>query len=311
MLEFWSSIEIVARQVIQLFILMGAGVLCGKIKWLDDGGAKQITAILTKLITFCVIVESFISVEFSMEKIEYMAVATGTCFLCTAIGGLAATLCFHNKKLAGRSVLQFGTVFSNCGFVSLPLVSALLGTEGVFVVSVFVAVFHGLCWTYGVSIYHQSKRSNILKKLIVNPGVISVLVGLPLFFLRIPCPSIITEPMHMLSNLNTPLAMLVTGYYLSKMTLKVQKGDGRILLASFLRLLVVPMTVMGILYALGLRGFLLIACMVPVCAPSASNTSLFAVMFGEDEIYASRMISICTFCSVLTMPLILALAQMT
>jgi predicted permease len=115
----------------------------------------------------------------------------------------------------------------------------------------------------------------------------------------------------MLADLNTPVAMVVTGYYLSKMTLKIQKGDDCLLLAAFLRLVVIPLCTFGVLYLLGLRGFLLTTCMVPVCAPTASNTSLFAVMFGGDQVYASRLVSICTLLSIFTMPLIIALAQTT
>ena len=115
----------------------------------------------------------------------------------------------------------------------------------------------------------------------------------------------------MLADMNTPMAMLVTGFYLGKMNLKLQKGDGYIFLGILFRLLIIPFSVLGILYACGVKGFLLVACMIPVCAPTASNTSLFAVLFGQDEVYASRMVSLCTLFSIFTMPLVVAMAQLT
>ncbi len=291
-MQLWGNVLEVAKQVLQLFLLMGAGVLCGKTKWLHDVGAKQMTNILVKLITFCVIVESFCTVEFSKEKLEQMGIAVFSCLLCTFIGGVLATVLFRKSKDSFQSVLKFGTIFSNCGFMSLPLVDALLGAEGVFVVSIFVGIFQCLCWTYGVGIYHYFDKSKALKQIVMNPGIIGIVVGLPLFLLKVSCPSILLTPIQMLADMNTPMAMLVTGFYLGKMTLKLQKGDGYIALGVILRLLVIPFSVMGILYALGVRGFVLVACMVPVCAPSASNTSLFAVLFGQDEVYASRMVKV-------------------
>lgn len=306
-----SNVANVAIQVVELFILMGAGVLCGRVHWLDDIGAKQMTAILFKLVTFCVIVESFLTVSFSYEKLNYMAAAAGACFICTVIGALFTLIFFRKEEDKQKTVLKFGTVFSNSGFMSLPLVSALLGAEGVFVVSIYVAVFQCLIWTYGVGIYHYFDRTKVMRQIMANPGIISVIVGLPLFLLQITCPKLLLEPIGMLADLNTPIAMLITGYYLSKMTFRLQPGDGQILLATLLRLVCIPILVFGVLYGIGLRGFLLTACIIPVCAPTASNTSLFAVLFHADEVYASRLVSLCTLCSIVTMPVLIALAQST
>lgn len=301
----------VGKQVLQLFLLMGTGILCGKAKWIQEDGTKQMTNILVKLVTFCVIVESFATVEFSTEKVKQMGIAAIACLLCTFLGGIVSSLVFRKSQQSFQSVLKFGTIFSNCGFMSLPLVSALLGAEGVFVVSIFVGVFQCLCWTYGVGIYHYFDKSKALKQIIMNPGILGILVGLPIFVCKVSCPSILLSPIQMLADMNTPMAMLVTGFYLGKMNLKWQKGDGYITLGILLRLVVIPFSVMGILCACGVRGFVLVACMVPVCAPSASNTSLFAVLFGQDEVYASRMVSLCTLCSILTMPFVVAIAQLT
>jgi predicted permease len=310
LLQLLDNVLNVMQLVLQLFLLMGIGVVCGKCKWVDDVGAKQMTNLLLKVVTFCVIVESFLSVEYSIQKLKYLLVGAGACVVCTFVGLLVLMPFFKNKEATKQSVLRFGVIFSNCGFMSLPLVSALLGSQGVFVVSIYVAVFQCFCWTLGVKIYGRFDVKN-LKKIIFNPGVISVLVGLPLFLLKVKCPTVLLSPLGMLADLNTPVAMVVTGYYLSKMTLKIQKGDGAVFLAASLRLIVIPLLTFGVLYLLGLRGFLLVTCMVPICAPSASNTSLFAVMFGGDEVYASRLVSICTLLSILTMPLIIALAQTT
>ncbi len=290
---------------------MGVGVLSGKCKWMDTTGAKQMTNLLLKVVTFCVIVGSFVTVDFSAEKVKNLLVGVGACLFCTFLGTFIMTPFFKNHPDDRRRVLRFGVGFSNCGFMSLPLVSAILGAEGVFVVSMYVGVFQILSWTLGVKVYDFFDSKKAIKQIFFNPGIISVAVGLPLFFLQVKFPPVLMEPMNMLADLNTPVAMIVTGYYLSQMTLKIQKGDFALLVASAFRLLIVPAMVFALLYGVGIRGFLLVACIIPVCAPSASNTSLFAVMCGADQIYASRLVSICTLLSILTMPLFIALAQMT
>lgn len=308
-MNLWSNAWDIAQLVIQMFLLMGVGILCGKCKWMDAIGAKQMTNILLKAVTFCIIVNSFLSVNFSTEKVIHLLVGAAACVICTVVGLIVLLPFFKKTPDDQKCVLRFGVLFSNCGFMSLPLVSAILGNDGVFVVSVYVAVFQALCWTVGVKIYKSFDSKKAIKQILFNPGMISVLFGLPLFFLQIKFPSVIMEPMGMMCDINTPVAMIVTGYHLSNMTVKVQKGDGNLLVASFLRLAVVPVITFGILYIMGVDGLLLVACMVPVCAPCASNTSLFAVMFKGNEVYASRFVSISTVLSVLTMPFIIALAQ--
>ena len=300
----------VAQLVIQLFILMGVGVLCGKCKWMNTEGAKQMTNILLKVVTFCVIVNSFVSTDYSTEKAIHLLVGAVSCAICTGVGLLILLPFFRKTQKDQKSVLRFGVLFSNCGFMSLPLVSAILGTDGVFVVSIYVAVFQALCWTVGVKIYNHFDSKRAIQQILLNPGVISVLVGLPLFFFKIKFPTIVMEPMGMLCDLNTPVAMIVTGYHLSNMAIKPQKGDLNLIVGSVLRLLVIPLISFGILYLLNIRGLLLVACIVPICAPSASNTSLFAVMFGGNEGYASRFVSICTVLSIFTMPVMIAVTQM-
>ncbi len=306
---YFSYVGSVAVLIFQLLLLMGVGLVCGKIRWLEDAGVKQITNLLFYVVVFCVIVESFLTVPFSPEKLGYMGAAAAACGATSLLGGLAAACLFRKQPPSRRAVYRFGTVFSNCGFMALPLVDALLGAEGVFVVSIYVAVFQIIMWTYGVSLYGYFDRKNALRQVLTNPGVLSVAVGLPLFLLRVSCPAVLLAPVSMLADLNTPVAMIVTGYYLGQTALRLQKGDGLILLVSLLRLVVIPLLLLGAMVAAGLRGFLLVACITPACAPSASNTSLFAVKFGADSVCASRLVSVCMVLSVITMPAIIALAQ--
>ena len=110
--------------------------------------------------------------------------------------------------------------------------------------------------------------------------------------------------------MNTPLAMIVTGFYLAHADLRPRKGDAPLWMVMALRLIVVPGISFGLLYLFGVRGLPLVACMVPLCAPCASNTTLFAVMFDADKELSSRMVTQCTLLSVVTMPVLISLARM-
>lgn len=306
-MSFLVNVLDVLQQVAVLFILMGAGFAAGKCKWVDDMGIKQFSTLLFKIVTSCVIINSFLRVEFSASRMGEMLTSFCCCIFTVLLGALLSKLLFRNKKDPQTAILKFGTSFSNCGFMSLPLAEIILGDEGVFIVSVFVATFHMLIWTYGVSLFGGKCKDP--KKVFLNPGIIGIAIGLPLFLLKARLPQVIAQPISSLAALNTPLAMVIVGFYLSKLKIGSQGGEGKIFLASAIRLVVCPLIVFAGLYLCGVRGTLLSACMIPACAPCAANTSIFAVMFGKDGIFASRLVGICTLLSIVTMPLIIAAAM--
>ena len=77
-----------------------------------------------------------------------------------------------------------------------------------------MAVFNVFVWTYGLVEMSGNRKLLSVKNLILNPGVVGVLVALTLFICRIRLPYIVSEPMGYLANLNTPLPMLIIGFYL-------------------------------------------------------------------------------------------------
>ncbi|HAQ28762.1 MAG TPA: hypothetical protein DCQ76_03250 [Ruminococcaceae bacterium] len=94
------------------------------------------------------------------------------------------------------------------------------------------------------------------KWLILNPGVASVLLGLPLFFFKIKLPSLISVPVNYVAGLNTPLAMIMFGTYLSKTNLKTMFLRKDTYLAALLKLIVLPAIILAVLKFLGIKGAL-------------------------------------------------------
>jgi hypothetical protein len=198
-------------------------------------------------------------------------------------------------------------VFSNCGFMGIPVAYALLGSASVIWVSLYVVVFQLFTWTVGVTFF-QSKGS-ILKALL-NPGVGGIVVGLILYGLNVNLPVMVSTPIDTLAMLNTPLAMVIIGGFLAGVSLRPQKGDGRMWLAISFRLVIMPMIMLGLAVALGLRNDVMVAVMIPAAAPIAATAILLPAMFGGDVDLASRMTQLSNLASAITMPLIIALSQL-
>ncbi len=304
-----ESFIMVAQQVAILFVLIAVGILCGKTNLINENAAKKMTDIVLYIVTPCVMIDAF-QREFDPGMLFNLGV-TALCSGAIMVGSiLLVSLVIRDKSVARNKVLRFGTVFSNCGFMSLPLQSAILGRDGVFYGSVFVAVFNIILWTYGL--YSMSGRKSDIspKKLLLNPGVLGVIAGIILFLLSIQLPQIAAVPVEYLAGLNTPLPMIIIGFYLSKANLKKVFCDKWAYFAMALRLLIIPAAAIIAMYLCGIRGDILVACSIASCAPVAATTTMFATKFKAAVELSVGIVSATTLLSIGTMPLIITFASM-
>ncbi len=298
----------IAQQVLVLFILIGVGFACGKKEILTDESSKKITDIVLYVVTPCVMISAF-QREFSMHLLGNILITALCATASIAATVFIAKLIFHDKNTARKKVLQFSAIFSNCGFMSLPLQKAILGDDGWFYGSIFVAVFNVIVWSYGLVMMSGDKKQMSVKKLAFNPGIVGVLIALIIFVLRIKLPYIISQPIDYLAALNTPLPMLIIGFYLSQADLKKAFTDAGAYLAMAVRLAVVPLLSMFVMHLLNVDPTIMIACVIASSAPTAATTTMFAAKYGRDVELSVSIVASTTLVSIITMPLIVALAQ--
>ena len=148
-----------------------------------------------------------------------------------------------------------------------------------------------------------------IKSLILNPGVISVAIGLPLFLFSVKLPSVIQQPISFIAGMNTPLAMLFFGTYLANTDLKTMFRVKEQYLIMLVRLIGVPVIIMGVCKILSLNETLTTACMISAAAPSANNTVMFSAKYGKDTALASKIVALNSFVSIITLPVMIALSQ--
>lgn len=298
----------VGQQVLILFILMAVGFLCGKIGFLNDTVAKKITDILLYIVAPCIIIRSFIR-EYDpsmLLSLLYIFIATIAVHILSIVITKAV---FRSKDESRQCVLRFGAIFSNCSFMSLPLLQQILGNDGVLYGATFVAVFNLITWSYGIVLMSGDKTLLSPRKILLNPAIICVFVGLVIFIYSIPIPTILYQPISYLADLNTPLPMLVIGFYLSQADLKSAFTDKMAYLSVLFRILIIPIICLFGLYFCGIRGTILTALVVSISAPTAAMTTMFSAKFNRDTALSVKLVALSTLFSIVTMPLMVALTQ--
>lgn len=308
---FFSNMATAAQQVIILYILVAVGFLADRFHIFGQETAKKSNDFLFYIITPAVIVQSFMSMEFSAQTAGRFLLAF-VLMAGTITVGIFLAMPFFNKSGNNSAVFKYAVSYGNMGYMGLPLCYAILGSEGVFYCSAGVVAFNIISFTHGISLMTKgSEKSGFsAKKLILNPGMISVLIGLPLFVLGVKLPEIIQVPVNHIASLNTPLAMVFLGTYIANSDLKQMFKEKENYLVMLLKLIVLPLIMFGIFKACGISGKLLTACMISASVPSATNTVMFAAKYGKDTGTASKTVALSSVVSVLTMPVMIALSKL-
>ncbi len=300
-----------AQQVGVLFALIFVGYACRKTGFLSRDFVKGCVDFLLLVVTPCLIVHVF-ERPFSREALANLAFALATAVGAHLAGIVLAELCFRRSEESRRGVLKFAAVFSNAGFMAIPLEYSLLGPEGAFYGAVYVVVFNLLCWTYGLRTMCGHLRDMNRRILFLNPGTVGLAAGLPLFLWSVPLPPLLHDPVAHLANLNTPLAMVVIGFYLADAKFAAFFRCRAAAGASALRLLVVPGIVLAGLWAArgaGLDPTMAIALTASASAPVAAMDTMFAAKFGRDVDVSVGLVAVTTILSIVTMPLMVGFAM--
>ena len=296
---------IVLKQTVTMFILMAAGAVFYRTKLISNACGKELSRLLITVIIPCVIVKSY-AVEFSQEKLLGLGMAAAAALLSLAVA-MAICHVVYGKR---RKIENFAVSFSNAGFVGIPLVSAVLGEEAVFYVSIYVALLNLLQQTYGVMVMTENPGYIRPGKVLKNPVLCALALGLILFLLPGKPPALVMDCVGYIAALNTPVAMIILGIYLAQTPFRDLFFNVGIYGASALRLLVIPLATVLALSLLPVSGEIRMIELIAAATPVGSNVAVFAQLHGLDYGHATKLVCNSTILSILTLPAVVWAASM-
>lgn len=141
-------------------------------------------------------------------------------------------------------------------------------------------------------------------KLASNPLILSSLLGIAFNVAGVPVYEPVMTAVQMLGNASLSLGLVMVGAGLKiSDALKPRKVT---LLAVFLKLIVMPVFMVGASVLLGIRGDPLLALALGASVPTAMNGYLLAKQMGGDAPFYAAVATLQTAISFFTIPLVLA-----
>lgn len=303
--DFASTLSIMIIQVVAMFVMMAIGVALCELKFINAQGAAQMANITLYVSTPAVVLGS-LATTFDPSRLVAGAWCMALSALFTGGGALLAWLVFRDR----RRIAQLGIMVSNMGFLGIPLVQSVVGEEYVFYVSACIAAQVPFIWTYGVWMITQDKRQVSFKKIITNPSIIAVILGVVLFLCSIELVGVFDVTATDMGNLNTGLAMLILGTYLAQTDIRSLVRDKNLYLANFLRLVVMPAISIVVLAVLPLAVPIKLTVLIANAAPCGTLSAMLPQKFGGDYRFGAGLVSSSTLLSLVSMPAVLAAGLM-
>lgn len=300
------------EQITELFLMIFMGFLIVKTGLLKDDDSKVLSKIVLYLIIPCVIINAF-QVDYTMDTVKGLLTALAASVMLQII--LLIIISAFGKLLHLNEVEIASVYYSNSGNLIVPIVTFILGQEWVLYGCVFMSVQLVFLWTHCKKILSR-EPSYDWKKIILNINMISIFIGVILFFTRIHLPEIIGNTLSAVGSMIGPASMFVTGMLFAGMNLKQIFANKRVYFISFLRLIAVPLFSLILLKISHLASLsadgnqIMLIVFLAVITPSASTVTQMCQVYGNDSRYASAINVVTTLFSIITMPLMVMLFQM-
>jgi len=308
------TVGITATQVGLMMCLILLGWVAVKAGWVAGSAVKSLTNIVLFLVQPCLVLQAF-QRPYAAAELRTIgatfAVDIGVFLVMIGV----ARLVFARRLVADpdrRAALRFGVVYSNCGFMGVPLAQALLGAGGVMYTMVFVAVLNLFAWTHGDALIAGGRTSVAtgLKRALTTPALIATVVSIIFFATSVHIPAPASDLIGYLAAVNTPLSMLIVGANLAGIGVRAVLGDRQVWAGTAVRNLLLPLIFVFLLAVIPLDPVARQATLIATACPVAAFLVMFSVRRDKDPKFGTRVLCLSTLASAVTLPAVLWLANL-
>lgn len=302
------ELSVIFNSVASLFIMIMVGYYGSRKKIITAEVNKGLTDILIKIALPFMIVSSFMftyddTIKSNVLKTFYLSL--GAYIVMFAVSFIMLLPVKNDKK----TVLHFGNVFVNTGYVGFPVLNSIFGFEGIVYGSIFNLFFVIFLWTYGIMLYKGKLEKGYIKNEIIalmfNPSIIAVLIGIIIMVFEIKINGALLSSIKSIGNITGPISMFIIGVILSNVKIKQYLNDWKLYYGITIKLVIIPSIIYFILLMLGSPTKAVYSVIIMTAMPASAMTSILAESYNKEKEFAAVIVSSTTLMSLLTVPLII------
>ena len=300
-----QSFLTVGQQIITLYLLLVVGFVLGKVKILDDRASTAMSNLVMYVVSPCMMIVAF-QRPLERETLRNFGLVTGVSLLLHVVFIVVAVLLIRDGDTQRQGDLHFAAVFSNCGFIGLPLCSALLGAaRGTVFAGMAMASYNVWFFTYVVCLFRPGEKIRL--KTFITPTNIATVAMLVLLATGWRLPAPVQQFCSAVGGCTTPLALMIVGVLLADSDIRALLHTGFLYRVTLLRGILFPLLFMLLLWLLPLDNVLRTGLSIIACCPAGSLAAVLAKQTGTEATLASQAVAHSTVCMLVTVPAMLLL----
>jgi malonate transporter and related proteins len=298
----------VADMVLPVFAIIVTGWLAGWLGYISRSLADGLVHF-----AYNVAMPALLFVTIAQEPADnllewrFLLAFGGGSILCFALVFLAVRAAWRGDR-ASSTIYGMTAAMTNTGFVALPILHSIYGEPAVLpaaIATVFVAV---VMFPITVVLLERERRGAhgqsarpvaLLKQIVLNPMVLSTMVGLAWAITGLPIPAPIADYMNIFAAALTPCALFAIGLGLSVEGMRSNLAAS--LALAVVKLVIMPLIVYALCVASGLNPLYTIAAVVCGAVPTAKTVYILAGEYKVEEPLVAATVSITTLLSVPTL----------
>lgn len=297
-----SFLRMLNAQMI-LLVYLAVGMYCMKVGLIDRDSKEKLVDIILRITLPYMIFNSF-NKPLTPEVMKQTALILVVAVSISILSFLLGKVIYNKYPQKKKSILQYCTLVNNSGFLGMPMVSAVYGSEGLFAASIFIIPNRIFMWTAGLAMFTTADFRTKCKNILLNPCIVTVFLGIARRMTGFPVPEFLDTAIANTGAVTTPLSMMVIGTMLIGVPWK-KLLEPSIFRLAFVRLIALPLVALFILNLIDAQPLLAGVSLILTGMPAGSTSALLAAKYGADEDYASRCIVTTTIMSLATIPVLM------
>lgn len=291
--------------MVMLFTMVILGYTACKLGYMGDKFDKKLSSIVVDITCPLLVLSSVMGDEMPDRSLILPLVGVGflTYILLLVFGFWVPR--FITKNHDDQGMIGFALMFANVGFIGYPIVSSIFGPKAVFYAALLNVPNTFFIFTAGVMLVkgeYSIRQFN--PKVLLSPALIGAFIAALLVAFGVHTPEMIARPITMVGNITVPAALMIIGSSMARLPLREIIGSGKVYATSFLRLVIVPLSVYFLFRLCGVNTLINNINTVVIAMPVASFGTMFCMKYGRNPSLMTEATFITTLFSIITIPLI-------
>lgn len=299
---------LVFEQLMKMFFIMLLAFMCFRIGLVNQEGNRTVSNLLLLVVNPCVILTVY-QTDYDPDLVHGLLLAFAAAALIHILGIIVSTVLIRPGTNPDYSIERYNAMYSNCGFIGIPLIGSVLGDTGIFFLTAYMVIFNLFSWTHGVILMEKKCSLKNIREGLLSPMFICTIIAVILFFFQFKIPAVLLDSMTYIADMNTPLAMMVAGFSVAQSDIGKMLRKARPYFVSAIKLLLLPLIALPLLLLMKLPEAVALSSLIATACPAATTGTMMAIRYKQNYTYSSEIFAMSTVFSIVTIPLIVMLAE--